>query len=65
MFSEEGANRRRYEGVVYGAFCRYLLEVTSKSSNKLISQLRKAISQLSLALFQVKAGFTTFHIHYV
>jgi len=29
MFSEEGANRRRYEGVVYSAFCRYLREVTS------------------------------------
>lgn len=38
MFSEEGANRRRYEGIVYSAFCRYLQEVTSKSSIKLLSQ---------------------------
>jgi len=29
IFSEGGSNRRRYEGVVYGAFCWYLRLVTS------------------------------------
>ncbi|KAJ7380778.1 hypothetical protein OS493_007158 [Desmophyllum pertusum] len=28
-FSEDGSNQRRYEGIVYGAFCRYLREVQS------------------------------------